>query len=106
MARALITLPASVRRGEVFSVRVLLQHPMESGFRVGADGRVLPRDIVRRFVCRYDGEPVVEAELFPAIAANPFFEFSVRAVDSGMLDFAWEGDHGFQHREQRPISVT
>jgi sulfur-oxidizing protein SoxZ len=106
LARALITLPASVRRGEVFQVRVLLQHVMESGFRVGADGRVLPRDIVRRFECRYDGELVVQAELFPAIAANPFIEFSVRAEGSGTLEFSWEGDHGFRHREQRPISVT
>ena len=106
MARALITLPPGVRRGEPFNVRVLLQHAMESGFRVGADGRVLPRDIVRRFVCRYNGELVIQAEWFPAIAANPFFEFSVQAVDSGTLDFSWEGDNGFQHREQRPISVA
>ena len=106
MTRALISLPASVRSDEVFIVRTLLQHPMESGFRVGADGRVLPRDIVRRFACRYDGELVVQAELFPAIAANPFVEFSVRAVDSGLLDFVWEGDHGFLHRAQRPISVA
>jgi sulfur-oxidizing protein SoxZ len=49
---------------------------------------------------------VLQAELFPAIAANPFFEFSVRAVESGTLDFVWKGDHGFLHREQRPISVA
>jgi sulfur-oxidizing protein SoxZ len=79
---------------------------MESGFRAGADGRVLPRDIVRRFACHYDGELVMQAELFPAIAANPFVEFSVRAAGSGTLDFAWEGDHGFAHREQRSISVA
>jgi sulfur-oxidizing protein SoxZ len=106
MARALITVPASARSGEVFTVRALLQHPMESGFRVGADGRVLPRDIVRRFACHCDGELVMQAELFPAIAANPFVEFSVRAAGSGTLVFSWEGDHGFVHREQRAIQVT
>lgn len=106
MSRALITLPAAVRRGELVQVRALLQHPMESGFRVGADGRVLPRDIVRRFACHYNGDLVIQAELFPAIAANPFVEFSVLAVDSGTLEFSWEGDHGFRHREQRPISVV
>lgn len=106
MARSLITLPERVTRGQSFTVRTLLQHPMESGFRVGADGRVLPRDIVRRFRCLYDGELVVEVELFPAVAANPFFEFSVRAVDSGTLLFEWEGDQGFRHREQRALSVA
>ncbi len=106
MARTLITVPASARRGEVFTLRVLLQHPMESGYRPGADGRVLPRDIVRRFACSYNGERVVEIEMFPAVAANPYLEFSALALDSGTLLFEWQGDNGFQHREQRVISVT
>lgn len=106
MARSLITLPERVTRGESFRVRTLLQHPMESGFRVGADGRLLPRDIVRRFRCLYNGELVIEAELSPAIAANPFIEFSVRAVDSGSLLFEWTGDNGFAQREQRPLIVA
>lgn len=106
MARTLIQAPGSVRRGDSFSLRVLLQHPMESGFRVGADGQVLPRDIVRRFACSYNGERVVEVELFPAVAANPYLEFSALASDSGTLTFVWEGDNGFVHREQRAITVT
>jgi sulfur-oxidizing protein SoxZ len=106
MARTLIQAPGSVRRGDSFSLRVLLQHPMESGFRVGADGRVLPRDIVRRFACRYNGELVLEAELFPAVAANPYLEFSALALDSGTLTFEWLGDNGFVHQEQRALTVT
>ena len=106
MARTLITAPASARRGEAITLRVLLQHPMESGYRPGVDDRVLPRDIVRRFACSYNGERVVEVELFPAVAANPYLEFSALAVDSGTLFFEWQGDNGFQHREQRSISVA
>ena len=106
MARTLIQAPTSVRRGESFSLRVLLQHPMESGFRVGADGQLLPRDLVRRFGCSYNGERVVEVELFPAVAANPYLEFNALASDSGTLTFVWEGDNGFVHREQRAITVT
>lgn len=106
MARTLITAPGSAQRGQAITLRVLLQHPMESGYRPGADGRVLPRDIVRRFACSYNGERVVEVELFPAVAANPYLEFSALAQDSGTLLFEWQGDNGFQHREQRTISVT
>jgi sulfur-oxidizing protein SoxZ len=106
MARTLITAPVSARRGETITLRVLLQHPMESGFRVGTDGRLLPRDIVRRFSCNYNGEHVLAVELFPAVAANPYLEFSALALDSGTLVFTWEGDHGFVHREQRTISVA
>lgn len=106
MARTLIDAPTSARRGEAVHVRLLLQHPMESGFRVGADGKLLPRDIVRRFSCLYNGERVLDVELFPAISANPFLEFSALASDSGTLSFSWEGDNGFVHREQWAITVT
>jgi sulfur-oxidizing protein SoxZ len=106
MARSLVSAPSSARRGEAIALRVLLQHPMESGFRVGADGRILPRDIVVHFSCRYDDELVLEVELSPAVSANPYLEFSALALDSGTLSFVWEGDNGFVHREQHTITVT
>ena len=45
---------------------------METGYRTGPDGALVPRDIIRRFVCTYNGEEVFSADLFPAISANPF----------------------------------
>ena len=106
MARTLIQAPASARKGETIEVRVTIAHPMETGYRPGADGRVLPRDIIRRFACRYDGETVFAAELHPAIAANPYIAFHVRAEASGTLEFEWQGDNGFAQTERVAITVT
>lgn len=106
MARTLIQLPATARRGEVIEVSALIAHPMETGYRPGADGRVLPRDIVRRFACRYNGELVFAAELHPAIAANPYLAFHTVATESGTLEFEWAGDQGFRQVERRPLQVT
>ena len=106
MARALIHLPASARKGEVFEVRTLIAHPMETGYRAGADGRTLPRDIIRRFTCRYDGELVFSADLYPAIAANPYLAFPVTAEASGTLTFTWEGDNGFAQTESAILTVS
>jgi sulfur-oxidizing protein SoxZ len=106
MARALINMPASARRGEVIEIRTLIGHPMETGYRPGAEGNVLPRNIIRRFTCRYNGEPVFNAELFPAIAANPYLAFHTVATDSGTLSFTWEGDNGFVQTETVAITVT
>jgi sulfur-oxidizing protein SoxZ len=106
MARALIRTPATVRRGEVFEVQALIAHPMETGHRPGSDGRILPRDIIRRFVCRYNGAVVFSADLYPAIAANPYLGFNLRAVASGTLTFQWEGDNGFAQTETATITVT
>jgi sulfur-oxidizing protein SoxZ len=79
---------------------------METGYRPGADGKVLPRNIIRRFSCRYNGELVFSAELFPAIAANPNLIFHTVATESGKLTFTWEGDNGFTQTESIGLTVT
>jgi len=106
VARALIKVPATARRGEIIEIRTLIGHPMETGHRADSDGRKVPRDIIRRFLCRYNGETVFSAELFPAVAANPYIAFFTTAVDSGTLAFSWEGDNGFAHAETVAITVT
>jgi len=55
MARTLINVPAKAKRGEVIEIKTLISHPMESGYRVGTSGTMIPRDIIRRFVCTYNG---------------------------------------------------
>ena len=104
--RALLNLPKTARRGEVIEVRATVAHPMETGYRADADGRVLPRDIVRRVECRYGGEVVFSAELHPAIAANPYLAFHLVATSSGPLTVSWSGDNGFQHSESAQLEVT
>lgn len=106
MARTLITVPPTARVGEVVEIKVLIQHPMETGYRPGPNGRILPRDIIRRFACVYDGEEVFAAELHPATSANPFLVFTTIATRSGELTFVWRGDNGFEQTETRTISVT
>jgi sulfur-oxidizing protein SoxZ len=106
MARALVHMPATARRGEVIEIRALIGHPMETGYRPGADGVVLARDIIRRFTCKYNGEQVFAADLHPAISANPYIAFHTIATDSGKLEFSWEGDNGFAHTETMPVTVS
>ena len=106
MARALVHMQAFARRGAVIEIRALIGHPMETGYRPGADGQVLGRDIIRRFTCRYNGEIVFAAELHQAIAANPYIAFYTVALDSGSLEFTWESDRGLVHAETLPLTVT
>ncbi len=106
MARAIINVPQLAKRGEIIEIRTLIAHPMETGFRSGSDGQKLPRDIIRRFACRYNGEPIFSAEFFPAISANPYCAFHMIAADSGTLAFTWEGDNGFLQTETVAITVA
>ena len=66
-----IVVPAKARKGEVIEIKTLINHVMETGFRRDNVGKAIPRDIISRFVCTYNGDEVFRAELFPAIAANP-----------------------------------
>jgi sulfur-oxidizing protein SoxZ len=104
--RAVITLPAAIKAGEPFEVRATVAHAMETGYRSSDEGARLPRDLVRRFECRLDGELVFAADLFAAVSANPYLAFWLRAGKSGELSFTWRGDNGFEHRETRPLAVA
>lgn len=110
MARALITMPRTAKRGEIVEIRTLIAHPMETGYRASENGSILPRNLIRRLSCRYfDGSDdvlVFSAEFFPAVAANPYVAFTTVATASGTLRFAWEGDNAFAQTESVALTVT
>jgi sulfur-oxidizing protein SoxZ len=106
MALSLIHAPARVARGQVFEIRASVAHAMESGQRADSEGRLLARDIVRRVECRYGGELVFAADLFPAVAANPYLAFHTVATASGSIAVRWVGDNGFEHSASVSIEVT
>ena len=105
MARTLINVPAKAKHGEIIEIKTLISLPMESGYRVGTNGTIIPRDIIRQFVCTYNGEDVFRAELSPAIAANPSISFFTVATESGTIAFEWRGDNGFAASETAAITV-
>jgi sulfur-oxidizing protein SoxZ len=105
MVRVLISVPKRVKRGEAFDVKLLISHPMESGQRRDAMGEAIPRDIINSFVCTYNDDEVLRADLFPAIAANPFLSFAVTAEQSGTLAMTFTDDHGVVQTETASVTV-
>ena len=105
MASALINVPAKAKRGEIIEIRTLMSHIMETGFRRTAAGDIIPRDIITSFTCRYNGTEIFRADLFPAIAANPYLSFFTVARESGKFEFEWIGDNGFSATASASITV-
>jgi sulfur-oxidizing protein SoxZ len=105
MPSALINVPKKAKRGDVIEIKTLMSHIMETGYRHTATGEVVPRDIITSFACRYNGAEIFRAELFPAIAANPFISFFTVATESGKFDFEWIGDRGFSETASASIIV-
>ena len=106
MTRALVNVPKTAKRGEIIEIRAMIQHVMETGYREGVNGVVIPRNIIKRFLCKYAGEEIFSAELFPAIAANPFLTFTTVATVSGTITFEWTDDKGETQSASAEITVT
>jgi sulfur-oxidizing protein SoxZ len=105
MARTLINVPKKAKRGEIITIKTLISHIMETGFRHSNIGVRIPRDIIDAFVCTYNGEEIFRAALHPAIAANPFITFHTVATETGTIAFQWTGDKGFSATEAVTIMV-
>ena len=66
-----VRVPRDASAGDSVSVRTLISHPMESGVRRDRDGNIIPRQIINRFTCDFNGENVIDVTLEPAISTNP-----------------------------------
>jgi len=94
MSQARLVLPARLAPGDVALVRLLIQHPMETGYRQDMDGRLIPRNVITLVSCEFAGVEVFRAEPSPGLAANPLLEFPVRLSGSGEWRIRWVDDQG------------
>lgn len=104
--KILVRVPREAKRGETMEIKALINHPMDNGLRYDMDGHVIPRKIIHRFVCRYNGEIVIDSDWGTAISANPYISFFAVAADSGTFDFEWTDDDGTVYRHTAPILVA
>ena len=101
-----VRVPRNVKKGDVIEIKTLISHKMESGRRKGKDGKLIPRKIINRFECRFDGEMVFAADWYPAISANPYMAFNLKAEKSGKLDFKWVDDDGTIYSTSENLKVA
>ncbi len=105
MTNVLINVPKTAKPGEVIELKTLILHPMETGFRPGTNGSIIPRNIIERFAATWNGTEIFRMDFSPAISANPFVSFFAVARESGTIVFRWTGDEGFQVEESVAIAV-
>jgi thiosulfate oxidation carrier complex protein SoxZ len=84
-----VSVPDSAAVGEPVPVRTIISHPMENGFRHNPQGLLIPVRIIEQFRCYANDELVFSVKLEPAIAANPYFNFSLDMQAPMQLHFEW-----------------
>ncbi|ADZ71119.1 thiosulfate oxidation carrier complex protein SoxZ [Polymorphum gilvum] len=101
-----IKVPKTASKGEVVTIKTLISHPMESGQRKDSAGNVIPREIINKFTCEFNGQPVFGCDLDPAISANPYMEFTAKVEESGTFTFSWTDDLGKVITTEEKIEVS
>ena len=97
--------PKSAAAGETVTLKTLISHNMESGQRKDGNGNVIPRSIINRFTCEFNGKSVIDVTMHPAISTNPYFEFEATVPEAGEFKFTWYDDDGDVYEDVKPVSV-
>ncbi|SDO46047.1 sulfur-oxidizing protein SoxZ [Lutimaribacter pacificus] len=97
--------PKSASAGEVVTIKTLISHKMESGQRKNKDGSVIPRSIINRFTCEFNGTSVIDVKMEPAISTNPYFEFEATIPEAGDLKFTWYDDDGSVYEDVKSVAI-
>lgn len=105
-AKPRIKLPKTATKGEVLEIKTLITHPMESGQRKDSNGQTVPRQIINKFICKFNGKQVFSADLFPSLSANPYIVFNVKVEESGAFEFIWNDDDGSVYTDKKNIDVA
>ena len=98
--------PKSASAGEVVTIKTLISHQMESGQRKDGDGNTIPRSIINRFTCDFNGTNIIDVKMEPAISTNPYFEFDATVPEAGDFQFTWYDDDGSVYEDTKSVTVA
>ena len=101
-----VKVPKTAAAGEAITIKTLISHKMESGQRKDKEGNVIPRSIINRFTCDFNGENVVDVTIEPAISTNPYFQFEATVPEAGEFVFTWYDDDGSVYDTKKSIEIA
>ena len=82
-------------QGDKATVRVLMAHEMETGQRRDSAGKVIPAWFIQEVTATHNGKPVLSAQWGPAVAKNPFLQFTVKGAKAGdKIAVTWKDNKG------------
>ena len=86
-------------------VRVLMAHEMETGQRKDAAGKVIPAWHITDVTATHNGKTVLTAEWGPAVAKNPFLQFTVKGAKAGdKVGITWKDNRGDSRSDEATVS--
>lgn len=83
-------------QGEVADVKLLINHPMETGQRKDPKtGQPIPAHFITNVTATLNGKPVLDAQWSQAVSRNPFLGFRVKGAKAGdKVKVSWVDNKG------------
>jgi len=100
-----VKVPKSAAAGSAITIKTLISHKMESGQRKDKEGNVIPRSIINRFTCTFNGKSVIDIKTEPAISTNPYFQFDATVPEAGDFVFTWYDDDGSVYDAKKSVAI-
>ncbi|WP_424987443.1 thiosulfate oxidation carrier complex protein SoxZ [Microbulbifer sp. S227A] len=105
-AKPRIKVPKTAAVGDTITIKTLISHQMESGQRKDKSGKVIPRSIINRFTCTFNGALVIDVAIEPAVSTNPYFKFEATVPEAGEFVFTWYDDDGSVYDARKSIEIA
>jgi len=92
-------------QGDKATVRVLMSHEMETGQRKDGAGKPIPAWFIQEVSATHNGKPVLSAQWGPAVAKNPFVQFTIKGAKAGdKVAVSWVDNRGDKRTDEATVS--
>ncbi|MBV8031111.1 MAG: thiosulfate oxidation carrier complex protein SoxZ [Betaproteobacteria bacterium] len=105
MAAGPMKMRATLAPAGYTDIRVLMTHPMETGQRKDADGKLVPMHFIQNVTVKVNGKPAVEAQISQGVSRNPVFTFRLKGGARGdNIEVSWIDNHGETASIEAPVA--
>jgi sulfur-oxidizing protein SoxZ len=92
-------------KGDIVDVRVLMNHPMETGQRKDGAGNLIPVHFIQEIAIKLNGKTVIDAQISQAVSRNPVFSFRLKGAKPGdKLEISWLDNRGERNSTETSLA--
>lgn len=94
-------------QGDIADLRILMQHPMETGQRKDAKGEIVPLHFIQSVVITHNGRTVLDAQWSQGVARNPFLGLRVKGAKAGdKISVTWVDNKGDKRTDEATVAAA
>ena len=92
-------------KDDIATVRCIIRHPMETGFRIDKDtNQPIPFHFIKHVYCYHNDELIMECDWSRAVSKNPYLSFQFSGAQAGdSIRIAWIDSKGNEESKQTQL---